>query len=468
MNTKDVQTEVSEEYTPKPRMPNKLWTVGTLSYTTGGLTTLFAWLLWGDLTWSVRDRIIPPVMQILFKKYGASDTLAGLLISSVPLAIGLFVCPIIGYMSDRHRGRWGRRIPYLFYSTPVIVISILGLAFSPQIGMSANKLIGHSLDLNLFILFFIGLFWLLFEFACGIANMIFGGLVNDVVPPTVVGRFFGLFRAISLIVGIIFNFWMFGSAETYYIWIFIGIGVLYGAGFSMMCLKVKEGRYPPTSPLSQGGLIKQFLSATKIYLKESYGHSYYLYYFAATILVGLATIPVSIYTIFYAISINMSMATYGRCYSLSFAISLCLAYPLGALVDRFHPLRMTIVALGLYMGAMLWGGLYAKDVSTYAIALSLHCIFAGTLITVFASLPQRLLPRDKFAQIGTAGGIAGSLIGIIFAPGLGLFLDYTHHIYRYTFYIGFVVTAMAFLMNLILYQKFKSFGGPANYVAPCN
>jgi hypothetical protein len=40
-----------------------------------------------------------------------------------------------------------------------------------------------------------------------IANAVFGGLINDVVPPALIGRFFGLFRAVSLLAGIIFNFW---------------------------------------------------------------------------------------------------------------------------------------------------------------------------------------------------------------------------------------------------------------------
>ena len=56
----------------------KLWTVGTLTYTAAGLTVLFSWLLWGDFAWSMKERSVTPVVQLLLKKFQASDTLAGL------------------------------------------------------------------------------------------------------------------------------------------------------------------------------------------------------------------------------------------------------------------------------------------------------------------------------------------------------------------------------------------------------
>ena len=446
----------------------KTWSVGTLTYSSKGLVALFGWLLWGDFAWQMRDRAIPPIMQILFKKYDASDMLAGLLFSSLPLAVGLISGPFISYMSDCHRGRWGRRIPYILFSTPFLVISIIGLAFSVQLGTGFHKLFGaYSLGENQSILFCLGLFWMIFEFFCGISNMIFGGLVNDVVPQSLVGRFFGLFRILSLVAGIIFNYWIIGGAEAHYIWIFLGLGILYGVGFTMMCLKVKEGEYPPppSSPANASWGCR-LLTATKAYFKNGYCHSYYLWFFAAVILAGLAIAPFNLYSVFYAKSLGVSMATYGKCLSLTYVISLALAYPLGALSDRFHPLRMTIVTLAIYAMVMLWAGLNVCDVRTYAIALVAQSVLCGSYFTVSASLWQRLLPRDKFSQIGSAGGTISCLLGIGFAPALGTFLDYTHHAYRYTFHIGLALATLALVANFVLYKRFMALGGPENYVAP--
>jgi len=233
--------------------PRKIWRAGTLTYTTAGLVVLFCWLLWGDFAWSMKDRAIPQTVQLLLKKFGASDMVTGLLFGSLPPAIGIFLGPIIGYKSDRHRGRWGRRIPFLLLSTPVAVLAIAGLAFSPKIGAYAHKWLGpHSWGLDPSILISLGLFWMLFEFATVVANSVNGALINDVVPQPLLGRFYGLFRALSLIAGIIFNHWFWGDADTTYVWIFLGMGAIYGIGFTIMCLNVKEGEYPPQPPMDAG------------------------------------------------------------------------------------------------------------------------------------------------------------------------------------------------------------------------
>ncbi len=173
------------------QMPRKIWSIGTLTYTTSGLVILFCWLLWGDFAWALKDRSIPPIVQLLLKKFDASDMLTGLLFGSLPPAIGIILGPIISYKSDHHRGRWGRRIPFLLIPTPIAVISIIGLAFSPQIGAYLHHWLGpHSIGLNFNILLFLGLFWMLFEFATAIANAVYSALINDVVPTAVLGRFY--------------------------------------------------------------------------------------------------------------------------------------------------------------------------------------------------------------------------------------------------------------------------------------
>jgi MFS family permease len=461
------QNNTFEQSAEKTSSKKKIWSVGTLTYTSGGLAALFGWLLWGDFAWQMRDRSILPVMQLLFKKYDASDMMVGVLFSSLPLAIGLVTNPVISYLSDRHRGKRGRRIPYLIFTTPLIVGAIIGLAFSPPLGTYLQKLLGSSLGLSLAILIVMGGFWTLFEFACGIANMIFGGLTNDVIPQVVIGRFFGLFRAVSLLAGILFNYWIFGKAEAHYIWLFLGVGLLYGLGFTIMCLKVQEGDYPPPSQVPrEAALIKRFLFAAQSYFKEGFGHSYYLWFFASTVFAALALTPANIYILFFAKSLGMNMETYGKYLALSFVISLCLAYPLGSLADRFHPLRMSIISLGLYMLAMLLCAIFVRNAETFGLAIIAHSVLSGCFYTVSLSIPQKLLPRERFAQIGSAGGIIASLVGIVFAPALGIFLDYTHHNYRYTFYIGFFLAALAILLNLVLYRKFMTLGGPKNYMAP--
>ena len=164
-----------------PDKGGKLWRVGTLVYTTGGLIVLFIWLLGGDFAWAIKDRSASQMVLLMLKKFEASDFLAGLLVGSLPPAIAIILGPIISYKSDRHRGRWGRRIPFLLIPTPIAVISMAGLAFSPMIGTHLHEILGaRSPGANTLVLLSFAVFWMLFDFASITANSIFGALINDV------------------------------------------------------------------------------------------------------------------------------------------------------------------------------------------------------------------------------------------------------------------------------------------------
>ena len=66
----------------KPAAGGRRWHVGTLTYTAGGLAVLFGWLLWGDFAWQLRERSVAPVVQIMLRKFEASDFMTGLFLLS--------------------------------------------------------------------------------------------------------------------------------------------------------------------------------------------------------------------------------------------------------------------------------------------------------------------------------------------------------------------------------------------------
>jgi len=451
---------------PPPTAPR--WHAGTLAYTTGGLALLFFWLLWGDFAWSMRERIVPPAIQLLFKRFGASDMIVGLLFSSLPAAIGLVVGPLVGYRSDRLRSRWGRRIPFLALPTPFIVLSLVGMAFAPRIGESLHGLSGlfarNSAGGAAATLVVLALFWTLFELACVTAQSVFYALINDVVPEAVVGRFFGLFRAFSLVAGIAVNFWLMERVEDHFAPIFLGVALLYGAGFTLMCLKVKEGAYPPPPPEGEGR--GRAPSAIQAYFRDSFSHPYYLVFYATAILGALALMPLNLYSVFYAKSLGIGMPYYFKCLAATYAISLVLAYPLGALADRLHPLRLTLAVIALYALVMAGGLLAVGGKGSFTAVLIVHGVLAGAFFTASASLPQRLLPRAKFAELNSACGVLSSLATMVLAPVLGVFLDHTHHAYRHVFHAGFLLALAALACGWALHRRFLAFGGPDRYRAP--
>jgi MFS family permease len=458
--------EIDSLSTSQPAAKSKLWTVGTLTYTRTKLFVLFFWLLWGDFAWSMKERAVPPILQILFKQFGAADTFVGILVGSVPAIIAMVLGPIISYKSDRHRGRWGRRIPYLLLPTPIAVVSMLGLAFCPVIGKFAHQIAGtYSLGVSQTILICYAVFWTLFTVSSTIGNAVFGGLINDVVPESVLGRFFGAFRAIGLIAGILFSFWVMGKAETQSVWIFLGMAILYGFSFTVMCLKVKEGDYPSPPHKEEHG-VAGFLAATKIYFKECFSESYYCWFFISIALSWMVFIPVNLFSVFFANSVNMSMDSFGTCMAIAYLISFLISYPLGVLVDRFHPLRCGLAIQLIYIVVTLWGGLFTNNSWTLGVVLVIQCVLAGTWMTATASLLQRLLPKERFAQFASASAIVTSLGTIVVSPIIGIILDLTGHIYRYTFLASSLLALGALATGLVVYAKFIVLGGPDNYIAP--
>ena len=438
----------------------KVYTVGTLAYTLSALVTLFFLLLLGDFAWQMKERLVFQIVQLMFKRHGASDMINGIMMVSLPSAIGLFLGPVISYRSDHCRSRWGRRIPYLLFTTPVAAGAMAGMAFSPALGAWAAAQIGCGADGAT--LCFLGFFWAAFEFATVIAGALFGALINDVVPHEVLGRFYGLFRAISLIAGIIFNYWMLGYAELHYRTLFLSIGALYAAGFLVMCLKVREGEYPP--PENTGG--HGGLYAIRSYFRECFSNPYYLLIFAMLFFAGLAFAPVNSFCMFYAQSMEIPMANYGRFLAITYGISLFLAYGIGFLADRFHPLRVGLAALGLYGAMGAAAGFCISGETSFGIAFVAHGVISGTFFTATASLQQRLFPRESFAQFASAGGIVCSVGFIVFMPAVGRFLDWTGHQYHYVYLLGAIFAFLALATGLIVHRRFMQLGGPRSYQAP--
>lgn len=468
----------------------RIWTAGTLTYSVSGIVVLFAWLLLGDFAWSMRDRSIAPMSQWYLGSIGVPNYLFALLLSSFPALVGLLLVPVISVRSDRHRGRLGRRIPFLLVTTPIGALGMVGLGLTPVFahwlhaflteGPSAQWLqrtlgsqpsgewllaaLGNEMVVSVFCF---AIFWAAFEFATIVGLAIFGGLVNDVVPRPLLGRFYGLFRVVSLIDGIIFNYWIMGKVPTHFTLITVVIGVFYGLVFMLVCLKVKEGAYPPPPPPPPKMPWPQGVATgVRRYFKECFTNRYYLLVFVMLMTAAICFLPLNTFTIPYATSLGVTMEAFGKAQSLTFGISLCLAYFLGWLADVFHPLRMVIVALTGYLLVTLWGAFFVGSEQTFLIGWVLHGVMSGTYFTCAASLGQRLFPHERYAQFASAGGICISVATMTLSPILGIFIDAGSIGFRYVFFTAIILTLIALVAALLVFRRFMQLGGPEGYVAP--
>jgi len=450
-------------HNPLPRR----WSVGSLTYSAAGLAVLFCWLLGGDFAWNVKERTIFPLAQLTLRRFDAPVWFVGLLVGSIPAAIGLLLGPSIGVKSDRHRGRWGRRIPFILIPTPFIVLAMLGLAATPNFGHWIHLHGGsHVPKESICSIASFALFWTVLELATIITNALFGGLINDVVPAAVVGRFFGLFRLVGLAVAIIFNLWLMGKADAHYQLLFAVLGLLYGAGITLMCLGVKEGEYPPPPPIPEADKAYGMLGWLLMYIQDCFSKPYYLWFFA-TITFGLVMfVPVNSFMVLHARSVGMSDKLFGKCQALGYFGSLLLSYPLGILADKFHPLRLGVLFTILYAAIAVIAFFFGSTVPTFFVALACHTVISGCYITGTASLAQRLLPPLRFAELASAAGVCSAIALMLVPPMLGAFVQRMGHDYSYVFLVGSVLAALGAVAHIVLLRQFQRLGGDNEYVAP--
>ncbi|AOS44769.1 Major Facilitator Superfamily protein [Lacunisphaera limnophila] len=452
---------------PAPARPaGRVWTAGTLTYTSSALVVLALYLLLGDFAYWMRERSAAPVTQLMLKKFGASDMITGLFLLTIPGAVLLVVGPVVSYWSDNHRSRWGRRIPFLVVPAPFVALAMIGLAFSPTIGATLHGWFGGDpAGSRWAVLVVMGLCWTIFEIGVIVMNAVFNALMNDVVPRELLGRFFAMFRAAGLIAGVLFNYKIIGHAEENYTLILASIGVLYGIGFVVMCLGVKEGSYPPPAPVPAHSS-SPALNAVREYFRDCFTKPYYLLVFVFLALANLAFMPVNTFGLYAAKGYQLSMETYGRYLVVTYICSFTLAFPLGWLADRFHALRVGLAALLLYAVFMLVAFFYIHDADSFGHMFLAHGVLSGCFFTGAAAVAQMLYPKLKFAQYAGAGGLVAALCNMTLGPALGGLLDGLGNDYRYVFLVGSGIALAALGIGGAVLYRWHRLGGQAGYEAP--
>ena len=449
----------------------RVWRVGTLSYTAGGLFLLGIYLLGGDFPWALKDRAVSPSATLLIKQIGVSELVYGLVIIGFPNFTNLFLSPAVSYLSDRHRGRWGRRIPFLMFTTPFIVLGLYLLGFSRILGSWLHGVLPAVSEHAGMLLFFC-IAWVMLDFGTTLSGSLFGALVNDVVPQELIGRFFGLFRMVSLGAGILYNGWLIERVRTHTSEIFLGIGTLYLLGLLLLCFKVKEGEYPPppeeeSSASGKGGpVLVRVMRSAVTYLRQSFSMGYYRWYMSAIALGSITFMPINFFSIQYAEKLGIDMGMYGLYLVITYVASLILSYPLGAIADRFHPVRCGIASMAAYLAVMIAGWGLLSDVRWFGVIFVLHGVISGCFFTLTASMPSRLVPRELFAQFGSAAGLILSFCSMVMGPLLGGALDLLAHDYRSLFPVGAFLAFLSILIFLKVFRNYMKCGGDAAYQPP--
>jgi len=382
--------------------------------------------------------------------------------------LGILLNPIVGMQSDRHRGRMGRRLPFLLAVTPVVMISLLGLGFSTPISSILAHLTG-AISVPALKIGWIGGCMTVFVVANTYIFQVYQFLFVDVIPTAVMGKFVGFYRAIGALGVFAFNWFMFGHSENHMELIYVISVVLYGGAFSLLIWKVKEGDYPPPPPKTS------LTSMARLYFTECFSNTFYIKLYSLAFFFWSAIVPLWSFLVFfgtkpgqvhgYAPTLGLSLQSFGEVRAWCSLVQVPVYFLVGPFVDRFHPLRIAMI--GMLLSSLTYFANFFLDHDRFSLTLWLiinfiaQAIYMGAYLAIF----PRLLPRKKYGQFFTANQIFG-FVGVSLAPILCGWLLETVKDYRYIFVWCGGCTLIGVVMTFLLYRHWLALGGDENYSPP--
>jgi len=463
-----------------PSDSSQRYSVGTLNYTKRGLVMLFVWLLWGGFCFCLTQMVVPVILPLQLKELGSANWVIALIMSTLPGIFNTTVCPWVSFKSDSHRGKWGRRMPFIIYTMPFLSASMILIGLSDPLGSWFHSLwlSGSGISRSMVIVKLLVIFTTLYDFFKMFADSVFWYLFNDVVPEKFLGRFNSWFRMVAAGANAFFNYFILKHALTYTTEIYIGAALLYFFGFGLMCFMVKEGQYPPAPQTSQKPSIKRDF---QMFIKECYSIPYYWNIFFQTMFIAISG-TVGVFGLFYNQSLGLDLNLIGKLGAVSgILVTVCLLFA-GFLVDRWHPVRVVayLQAYGVSqsISCAMWLIINPPE-QIYFFYMCLLMSIVGILSSAMqqaASLPREMIlfPKNSFGAFCGAQALVRS-VGTMFGGLLaGVYLDIVKGFYppedlfpyRYSAIWSSVFLLIAFCFHYRAFRFWKRLGGVSHYVPP--
>ena len=465
----------------------KIYTCGTLRYTLPRLIMVFVWLMLGGVVYSVCLGLPGSMIPVQLRILGTTETEKMIILGTIGGLLNMTVCPYIGFVSDRHRGKWGRRIPYILSSLPFLVLALCLFAFTGRIGAWLGALAEWNPATVTVIL--IAMVMFLFQFFMMFVGSVIWYIFNDVIPAEFFGRVMGAFQIATTGGSALYNLFVFKYTEKYFCEIFIAGALLYGVGMLAMCLMVREGEYPPVAEEDPGRVSahwKKWFGGLRTFLSESFSHRFYLLRYAVTMSWALTWVA-GIYTYNFQCELGLNEEAIGRLNGFSLIVgtggTMVVVALVSGLVNRWHPMRITaynIIFAGVTFiaGAKWVFGLLPPDDFIYC---SIACAAAGLVLNALAGvsgLPMEMLtfPKSRFGSFCSMQALLRSVTGTVFGLLTARLFDFLNSCFKDsdTFHFrfvticpilwGFVAAGFCYLM----YREWGRLGGYRAYACPAS
>jgi MFS family permease len=422
-----------------------------LSYTRRGLAIMFLWLFWGDFAFTIFENVFGRLLPLFLRELKISNFMIGALSGSTLGLVNFFFLPSISQWSDNFRSRKGRRIPFLFWSTPLTALSVVLFGYAPEVANWTYTYLFQRITpwvaLDQVLLVQICLWVFSYNFFNMILVNAFNWLLVDIVPSFIIGRFLSWFRVVGTLSGAVFTWYLFPHLLEYRKEICFGICLVYVLSFWLMCSRVQEGEYPePTLEEKSPSLIQSFGLYFKACLKKA---KYRNFYIANTFAIAASSGAGPFILLFSKETLQLGMSDIGKAYTYSMMASLVF-YPLvGWLCDRVNPITMAVQAL---IGFSLCGVVayfWVDGKNGWFIYSIISAIPAATWAIASTTSAMKIFPSKTYGQLSAGMNVFGCG-GLIFFNFLsGKIMDLCGSEYRYIFVwvASFFILAAVFMIR---------------------
>ncbi|MBO4620047.1 MAG: hypothetical protein J5654_08045 [Victivallales bacterium] len=465
---------------------------GTLTYTLPRLLFVLFWIVVGSAVVAVGTQLPSIMLPVQLKELGISETAKVFLLSTIGQVLNVTVCPYISVASDWHRGKWGRRIPYIFLSTPPIAFSLVMFGLSGQIG---NRLAGWTgvapVTMTMAAL---GLTVFLFQFFNMWVNSVIWYIFNDIIPVKFISASMAAFK-IGLAAGpALFHYFLFKYVADHPTLLYCGVALLYLVGVSLFCLFVKEGSYPPLTEEQlaekQKPLVERLLGKFKglgVFVKESFCGRIYIYNYLLTILFNCAACS-GLFALYMYQELGLSDDVIGKLNGLTGIIGsvgiLTVSVLFVKLVNRWHPTRVVIyyhfaLAISAPLALRWLFGTLPPLVFLWTSVVSSIVLLCFNGMYAICSLPMEmfLFPKSRFGSFCSMQALLRSFFFMLVSLLVGGFFDLLKSHYAATignpnFAFRYVEAWMLpwryiiVLVAFLLYREWGRAGGLRSYAPP--
>ncbi len=465
----------------------RTYTCEGLTYNWPKLLGAMGLILLGFFTYTLCLAFVPSIMPLkLGRELGADNKTIAFIMSTIGQVFNITICPMVSFQSDRFRSkRWGRRIPFILFTMPMMCAAWLLFAFvdSEADFLSAALEPWCSIAPTTMAIVLIGIIMAFYQFFLMYVGSVIYYIYNDTIPAQFLARFVGLIHVVCGLANVLFSFFVFQYGLTHFRILLLGTIVVYTLGVGAMCLFLREPRFPAPETLNKKGGASSKIAGLSAFFRESFSHKFYWLSFfgVGAFAVGGTT---AVFQNFFYLNMGLTMEDIGQLGGTMGLAGMVLSFTIamfGAiLIDRWHPARVYSIGVLFMLMTPLeqckWLFFTPERRVFWIIFLlsSVVCL-AKTQFTTIASMPMlmRLYPKSRFGQFCSAQSMLRSgmvlVAGLIYGGVVDL-LKYNLNLGDFAYRFGYVWQLLWYgasgIMFALMYREFLKLGGFKDYHAP--